>query len=162
MGSEAGCDAVASGDIELAVVTLPQNSHPKLHAKEIWHDPLMLMVRDDHPLVSEKKDISALQYYPAILPEKGTITRQIIEDALEPFQIRFNTVAETNYLETIRVLVSVGLGWSVLPLSMKNDNLSIINIEELKFMRNLGFVIHKNRTLSNAAVEFCTMLLGDR
>ncbi len=159
MNSEMGCEAVSSGDLELAVVTLPEKPLDKLVVSTIWDDPLMFMVSRDHSLAKKKNNINAFQEYPAILPEKGTVTRQLIESVLEPYGLSFNIGVETNYLETIRMLVSVGLGWSVLPLSMQNEELVSIEIRGVEFVRKLGIVTHRNRSLSRAAQVFYDMLL---
>jgi len=57
----------------------------------------------------------------------------------------------TNYLETIKMMVGVGLGWSVLPRSMLNEELLALKIHGIKLTRQLGIVRHQARTLSNAA-----------
>jgi DNA-binding transcriptional LysR family regulator len=160
MNSETGCEAVSTGDIELAVVTLPEKPFEKLVLSTIWHDPLMFMVSRDHPLTQRKKTISAFQEYPAILPEKGTVTRQLIEKVMDPYGLTLDIGVETNYLETIRMLVSVGLGWSVLPVSMQSEELVRIEIPGVEFIRKLGIVTHRNRSLSRAALAFQEMLMN--
>lgn len=161
MNSETGCEAVAAGDIELAVVTVPETPFDKLIVETIWDDPLMFMVSRNHPLVDTTKGIRKFEEYPAILPERGTVTRRMIEKVLEPFELSWKIGVETNYLETIRMLVSVGLGWSVLPLSMQSDELVCIEIQGVEFLRKLGMVTHRNRSLSTAARAFQEMLLSD-
>ena len=67
----------------------------------------------------------------------------------------------TNYLETIKMLVSVGLGWSVLPSSMTDDGtLVMLQVKGINMRRTLGVVRHEKRTLSNAARELIAMLLN--
>lgn len=59
---------------------------------------------------------------------------------------------ETNSLETIRMLVSVGLGWSVLPLeSMLQEGLVCRPLPGVRFFRELGLVTRRNRNLCRAA-----------
>jgi len=61
-----------------------------------------------------------------------------------------NVQMSTNYIETLKMLVSSGFGWSLLPHTMLDE--SIVAIEtDLILERKLGTVIHKKRTLSNAA-----------
>ena len=84
----------------------------------------------------------------AILPERGTYTRALVEGAFgKPVRVRM----ATNYLETIKMLVSVGLGWSVLPRSLISEELRAVEIDGLAIQRELGVVWHARRTLSNAA-----------
>ena len=65
----------------------------------------------------------------------------------------------TNYLETIRMMASVGLGWTVLPRSMRDDSLAAIALEDLSIERTLGCIHHRGRSLSRAARAFSDTLL---
>ena len=65
------------------------------------------------------------------------------------FEIK--TTLSTNYLETIKMLVSVGLGWSILPHTMLGKDFVTLKLPRLQLQRNLGVVWHPKRTLSNAA-----------
>jgi DNA-binding transcriptional LysR family regulator len=66
---------------------------------------------------------------------------------------------QTNYLETIKMLVSVGLGWSVLPCHMLADDDTIrVQIPNIDISRKLGAVWHSSRTLSNAAKQLLAQL----
>ena len=49
------------------------------------------------------------------------------------------------------MLVSVGIGWSLLPNTMLDMSISKLSVEELSLQRSLGIVYHQERTLSNAA-----------
>ena len=153
MDSEEACRAVSHGDLELGVVTLPLAPPPELQIRIVWPDPLDFIVYPDHPLISKPSPISPAQLceYPAILPAPGTYTREIIERAFRPYGLHIPIRMGTNYLETIKMMVSVGLGWSVLPRSMLSDDLRVLTISELHLSRRLGAAWHGGRTLSNAA-----------
>lgn len=56
----------------------------------------------------------------------------------------------TNYLETIKMMVAVGLGWSILPRTMLDGDLVELAIAGLQMERTLGVVWHTGHTLSNA------------
>ena len=64
----------------------------------------------------------------------------------------------TNYLETLKMLVGIGLGWSVLPESMLDDTLVRLNVPRLRLHRELGLVWHERRTLSGAAQALMRLL----
>ena len=66
----------------------------------------------------------------------------------------------TNYLETIHMLVGVGLGWSVLPKSMQGKLKEVEVAETLPadLSRDLGVVVNPRRVLSNAANAFMETL----
>ena len=163
LDSELACEQVEQGELELAVVTLPQSGNPKLLTTPVWPDPLVIVVPAGHPLTQHNKgpapvDPIALADHAAVLPARETITRQILEAALDPFQIPINVSLETNYLETIRMMVSVGLGWSVLPVAMTDDDVQALDISGVVMHRTLGIVQQQTRTLSRAATSFVSLL----
>ncbi len=152
LDSETGCRLVEKGDLELAVVTLPIKTPDALLSTPVWDDPLMIMVAADHPLTAcPVADCATLADHPAILPAAGTYTRALIDRAMKPHHLSPMIRLETNYLETIRSMVSIGMGWSTLPLTMLDARLRVIDVPEMKMKRQLGFIRHQGRTLSNAA-----------
>ena len=158
MDSEAGCAAVAAGTRELAVVALPWTPVNNLVVQPIWDDPLMVTTHCEHPLAKAEEVLPHLPLYPLIQPEKGTVTRRLIEAPFEEMGLELKIGVETNSLETIRMLVSVGLGWSVLPLSMLQEGLVCRPLPGVRFFRELGLVTRRNRNLCRAAQVFREML----
>lgn len=159
MDSEEACNAVVHGELELGIVTLPLSPDRVLALQPIWHDPLVIVARCDHPLMSVKKlNVQKLAEHSAILPATGTFTREVLERTLQPFNIELNVGMSTNYLETIKMLVSVGLGWSVLPESMLDKDVCQVKIKQLQMERSLGIVSHVERTLSNPARALMRLL----
>jgi DNA-binding transcriptional LysR family regulator len=159
MDSEEACRAVEHGDLELGIVTLPLQASSILQTKIIWPDPMSVIVGKSHPLAHNKQlTLKQLAEHKAVLPARGTFTREIIEQAFVKHQVDVNINLSTNYLETIKMLVSVGLGWSVLPESMLSKDIKAIPAQGLKLKRELGMVWHKARTLSNAAQALHTQL----
>jgi DNA-binding transcriptional LysR family regulator len=59
-------------------------------------------------------------------------------------------------------MVSIGLGWSVLPKTLLDENLCGLTLIGQKLSRNLGVVSHRERSLSNAAKVFLQLLLTER
>lgn len=156
LDSEAACSAVERGDIELAVVTLPGRVDPGLVAETLWLDTLGFVVGADHPLATQATVAPAdLQTTPAILPAATTFTRRIVAAALRPYGVEPRVALETNYLETIKMMVSVGLGWSVLPQTMLgSSDVCMIAPDGIALERNLGLVQQAGRTLNSAAAAF--------
>ena len=165
MDSELACHDVANGTLELAVVTLPDEADVNLVTELIWPDPLVIVTAPDHPLANTMSEPASspkvLSKHAAVLPSVGTVTRKILFDAIRPFDIKLVTALETNYLETIKMMVSVGLGWSALPSSMIDDSIVDVPIKGLRMQRQLGAVQLKNRTLGRAASAFVQMLKHD-
>lgn len=65
---------------------------------------------------------------------------------------------ETNHLETIKMLISVGLGWTALPSTMLDDEIVVLDVYNKPLHRTLGVVWHSSRTLSNSAGELIKLL----
>lgn len=160
MDSEEACHAIEHGDLELGIVTLPLEPAKVLHTYKVWPDPLDIVVNQSHPMASLKKITPKhLANYSAILPTRGTYTRQIFEHTMRKHKLELKVGLSTNYLETIKMMVSVGLGWSVLPRSMLNEELKTLSIEGITLERELGIVWHSGHTLSNAAKAMSAMLI---
>jgi DNA-binding transcriptional LysR family regulator len=159
MDSEEACHAIEHGELEMGIVTLPLEPAKVLHTYEVWPDPLDIVVNQSHPLaLVEKVTTIHLAEHSAILPTRGTYTRQIFEHTMSKHKLELKVGLSTNYLETIKMMVSVGLGWSVLPRSMLNKELKTLNIENIKLERQLGVVLHSGHTLSNAAKAMSALL----
>ncbi|OGI46812.1 MAG: LysR family transcriptional regulator [Candidatus Muproteobacteria bacterium RBG_16_65_34] len=163
MDSEKACAAVAQGEIELAIVTLPPAPLPALRVTRIWDDPLEIVVSPAHPLANRAElQAKALLDYPAILPGPGTYTREIILKALGPLRERIQIGMATNYLEVLKMLAAIGLGWSALPRSMIDESLKVVQIKKMVIRRSLGLVTHAGRTLSNAAQAMIAVVQESR
>jgi len=162
MDSENACQAIEKGNYELGVVTLPLSKSDRLKLTPLWNDPLTIAVAPDHPLVkiAEGKTITLNQLakHNAILPAIGTYTRTVIEKPIVQKHGSLEVILETNYLETIRMMVAIGLGWSALPRAMLDDSLVEISVKGLKIERTLGIVQHSGRSLSNAGKAFIELL----
>jgi len=159
MDSEDACVAIANNELELAIVTLPEDADDKLDCEAVWIDDLVVVMADDHELASlQEIDPSRLLQHAAILPSIGTFTRKIINSLFASNKDQINIVLETNYLETIKVMVSANLGWSILPQSMVDSSLTSHHLSGLDVHRPLGIVTRKKRTLSLSSIAMIELL----
>ncbi|HAD45784.1 MAG: LysR family transcriptional regulator [Alloalcanivorax venustensis] len=157
--SEEAWEAVLHGDLEMGVVTLPPQPDPRLHSQAVWQDPLVFMAAPEHPLARlDRVTLETLTGYSAILPSPVTFTRRIVESLFEEQALTLNISMSTNYLETIHMMVSIGLGWSVLPETMLDDSVVRLNVDTALPVRRLGVVTHPGRSRSNAAGAFLDIL----
>ena len=156
--SEKAYEQVLHGETEVAVITLALDSHRNINSKRIWRDPLQFVCANDHPLAKLQQPVlDDLAKYPIILPGLNTYTGRIIQNLFQQQGIPLKSTMSTNYLETISTMVEIGLGWSVLPETLVRD-LCVIPFDQVSIARELGYIHHTNRSLSNAAVEFLTLL----
>lgn len=158
--SEAACRAVANGDRELAVITLPEPAHPVLLQHHVWDDPMAVFAASAHPLANrDRPDIAELGAHAALLPPVDSTTYALIETELGRFNIDLAPRMTSHYLETLRMLAGVGIGWTVLPLAMQDHGLQRIAFDGLNIGRRLGVVQHPRRSLSNAARALFNLLI---
>jgi len=149
--SEQACLAVERGDIEFAVITLPDQPPKSLFKQTVWQDPLSIVVGRQHPLAAAGHiDLAQLAEYPAVLPAEETETHQIIRREFQRLNLEMQVQMQTNNLETLKMLAAAGLGWSLLPTGMLDNKLVALDIS-LGLQRELGLVFHRQRSLSNAA-----------
>lgn len=157
--SEKAHDAVLQGNIELAVITLALDESPAIDAVTLWNDPLCFVAGHEHPLASQEavtlKELAACEN---VLPGMDTYTGQIVQRLFEKKRLRLDTLMATNYLETIKMMVNVGIGWSVLPKTMLDDSLLALPVEGTQLSRQLGYIVHRNHSRSNAASAFIKLL----
>lgn len=159
MDSEEAYEQVTSGKIELGLVTLDPTGSSPLKRQPVWQDELVVTVAPTHPLaIFDSASLSTLSQFTAILPGLNTYTGQIIKSLFQQHSLKLDISMSTNYLETIKMMVSIGLGWSVLPHTMIDNSLTALEFSDLKLQRTLGYVFHQNRSLSNAASAFAEAL----
>ena len=162
MDSEEAYEQVTHGRIELGVVTLDPTGNSPLTSQAVWQDNLVVTVAPGHALMRvDKPDLTTLSQYRAILPGLNTYTGQIIKTLFQQYKLKLDISMSTNYLETLKMMVSIGLGWSVLPETMIDNHVRTLDIADLNLHRTLGYVHHHNRSLSNAANAFVAALKAE-
>lgn len=149
--SEQAHEQVLNGDLELAFLTLPPLGDERLKYIPMWEDSLVFVAAPFHPLAQQAElTLQDLIQYPSLLPSAQTYTSQITLAEFEKQGLKPKISMSNNPLESIRMLVSIGLGWSVLPKTLLNHDLKRLNIA-LEMNRQLGMVWHPGRTQSKAA-----------
>ena len=153
--SEVAHELVRRGEVELAVVTLNPEGDQRLLSWAVWDDPLVFVANEP----SDAESLEDLAQKPCVLPGLSTYTGKIVTQRFAKQGIVLTPAMSTNYLETIGMLVQVGLGWSVLPRSM-SSGLFEMNIDCEPMSRTLGVVTHPDRATSSAAAAFVDVLLN--
>jgi DNA-binding transcriptional LysR family regulator len=151
MDSEQAAALILKGNIELALITLPDSIKKPLTTIPVWADPMKCVVAKDHVLAKQKMVTrKQLTSHGVLIQSHSTHTRDIIDDALK-LDSNIKVIMESNYLETIKAMIQNGLGWGVLPESMIDGSLHKLNIKGLKMERHLGILLHASKTLSSPA-----------
>ncbi len=151
MDSEQAAELILKGNIELALITLPDNIDNHLTTIPVWTDTMYCVVAKDHVLAKQKQvTIKQLSDHGVLLQAQSTHTRDIIDQALK-LKTNIKIIMESNYLETIKAMIQNGLGWGALPESMIDSSLHRLKIKGVKMERHLGVLLHASRTLSSPA-----------
>ena len=152
LDSEQAYTALATGDIELAIATLAPDDSGQLASFPLWRDPLDFMVAVDHPLAGGTgTELAELAAFEAVLPGLDTFTGQLVARCFNDAALDLQVSMTTNYLETLRMMAAVGLGWTVLPRHMRDDSLTCLAVTDIHLERTLGYVHHRQRSPSRAA-----------
>lgn len=150
MESEQAFDALETREAELAFVTLNDRLVERFDIHHRWEDPMRFVCAPDHPLARfEHCDLQDLAEHQAILPSPSTATYQGVSQLFLQEGIPLNAQMPTNYLETVKMMTTVGLGWSILPLTMVDEQLEVLPLAQSP-TRYLGAVGLRNRQLSAA------------
>ena len=171
LDSEQVCEQVAQGQLELGVITLAPDAPAPLQQFTVWQDRLLICTAPDHPLALARQadggipgdalpaiSLLELSAHRAILPGLTTYTGQIIKRLFQAADLPLDVGMSTHYLETIKMMVSIGLGWSVLPTTLIDSSLRPFSITGHQLHRDLGCVRHERRSLSNAGRAFIEQL----
>ncbi len=163
LDSEEAYQGVLDGSLEIAVVTLAPHPDPQLEVVPVWIDRLDFVCAADHPLAARGRlALHELCEFDAVLPGPLTFTRGLIEARFAAAGLRLPVALSTNYLETLKMMTSIGLGWSLLPERLVAGELHALTIDHPPIHRPLGYIVHRSRTLSNAARAMLALLESAR
>ncbi|HUH37389.1 MAG TPA: LysR family transcriptional regulator [Spongiibacteraceae bacterium] len=159
LDSEQAYSQVLQGQRDLGVITLAPDNQPPLEQFVVWRDELVIAVAPGHPLAAKDPiDLATLSAHRAILPGLNTYTGQIITHLFQQHDLPLEAAMSTHYLESLKMLVSIGLGWGVLPRTLLDDSVRDLTLRGQSLGRELGCVFHRDRHLSNAAAAFIALL----
>jgi DNA-binding transcriptional LysR family regulator len=163
LDSEVAYEEILHGRVELAVITLAPETALPVQAVPVWNDPLDFVAAPEHPLARDKTIfLPDVARHPAVFPGGNTFTHHIVRRMFEAEGLMPNIAMSTNYMETIKMMVSIGIAWSVLPRTMLDDSVVRLPLQDIQLSRQLGYILHTERTLSNAAKAFMALLDAQR
>lgn len=153
---------ILAGDGDLGVTTLEQSVEPLQH-HDIWLDHLLVVVAPEHPLAGKQApSMEDLAAYPAILPDARFTTGRVVRElfARRGVPLLLDQDLGTEYLETIKALVSIGDSWSVLPQTMLDERFLVhLPVRGIQLQRRLVCIHHRDRSMHRAARAFLEVLL---
>jgi len=153
--SESAYPLLKDNDADIAFVTIPEAFKPGFMTHLVWDDPMSFICANNHPLAQlthvSPKDLAA---HNAILPSKTTLTYSVVEHIFKEQDLALKANIPTNYLETMKMMADVGMGWSVLPNTMIDENLAVLPIKIPSLSRKLGAISYRRKHLGKAASAF--------
>lgn len=159
LDSEHAYHEILIGRFDIAIITLAREQDPRIHSTELWQDQLQFVAAPTHALAAlENLRLADLSPHQAIMPDINTYTTRMIKDLFDREQQPLDITMATNHLDTIKMMLSIGLGWGVLPSSIIDDQLKILDVSHPPLIRPLGCIYHQQRSLNNAARVFLELL----
>lgn len=142
----------------------PPIRYPELAKEKYLLDELMFVVAPSHRLADQESvPVQEIVGEVFILREKGSGTREIMEEELARLGISLKKAMELGSTEAIKQAVAANLGVSIISkyaitLEIMMGRLCAAHIPELNLKRQLYVVWHKEKILSRAAQAFCALL----
>jgi DNA-binding transcriptional LysR family regulator len=159
LDSEHAYEDVAQGRFDLALVTLAPEPDTRLAQRQLWQDELRFVCGAKHVLAQRKSlTLRELSKHPAILPDAATYTTTLIRRLFDKQDLPLNAGMVANHLDTVKMLVSVGMGWGVLPERLLDKQVKVLPLKHAPLLRPLGVIYHRQRNLSAAAQRFLAQL----
>lgn len=151
--------------LTFGLVEAPVN-HPEMRSEAVMEDELMLILPDGHPLLKYGEvPLDEALKYPYVLREKGSGTRQVMEEALRENGIssQMEIVMELGSTGAVKSAVESGLGLSILsPTSVKHEvKLGVLHtrrIAGIRFTRQFYSIYLSSTILPISAITFMSFL----
>ncbi len=163
LDSEQAYHEILQGRFDLAIITLALEQDTRLQSHQLWHDQLHFVAAPTHPLATQQNlQLADLSLHPAVMPDTNTYTTQLISKLFESQAVTLDIGMVSNHLDTIKMLLSIGLGWGVLPQRIIDSELVALDVMHKPIMRPLGCIHHNQRSLNNAAKMFLQSLQQEK
>lgn len=159
LDSEHAYNEILLGRFDIAIITLALEQEARINSNLLWQDQLRFVASPTHPLAAQPNlRLADLSPHQAIMPDINTYTTRLIKDMFDREGQSLDITMVTNHLDTIKMMLSVGLGWGVLPERIIDNHLSILQVDCPQILRPMGFIYHNQRSLNNAARMFVELL----
>ncbi len=141
---------LASGDYDMILVQLPIRGDAM--PIRLFREPLQVVVARDHPFAGRdriRREELRGQTVMALGPAFGL--RQQVIDLCETLGARLRADYEGNSLDSIRLMVGMGMGIAFLPalyirseIGLDDRDVAIVPLEGPRILRSIGLVVRKH------------------
>jgi DNA-binding transcriptional LysR family regulator len=167
-GSRAVASAVAGGELDLGIVTLPveREAAAELLVVPLVDDELVLMVPGSGGVgagLRGKREFrwKELKGVPVVAFEAGTAVRGVIDEASAAAGVELNVVMELRSIESIKRMVGAGIGVGfVSRFALGGGGEAGLTCREGRLRRGLAIVRRRDRVPGAAAAVFERELLA--
>lgn len=145
-------------EVDFALVSvLPDNL--QVNRIELMKNKLYLIGKNSGDQGDVSMHLKSLSKIPLIFREKGSATRQAMEDYMLSNKIEKRSFIELTSNEAVKQAVLSGLGYSIMPLiGIKNEllikDLSIVKVKGLPIITNWNLIWLKGKELSPIARSY--------
>jgi DNA-binding transcriptional LysR family regulator len=160
------CEVVDSGDADLGIVSYAKETDTL--AAIAWRsEPMVVVCHPGRRLARENAiDLKAIAGESFVAFESGLAIRSEIDRALARAHAEVNVALEFDNIETIKRAIEIDAGFSILPEpSVRREialgSLSKIAIKGQPLVRPLGIVHRRDRSLSELAAQFVSLLKAE-
>lgn len=158
-------ELVLENKVDFGLVSFPRAT--KILGTIPWQaEPMRLVCSAEHALASETEISAArLKEFDMIGFERGLVLRQAIDQCLKAAGISVLTTMEFDNCDSIVRAIQANRGLGIVPEAAvrretANGTLRVIACREIQMVRPLGIIFRKRGTLSRAAIDFGSLLLG--
>ena len=135
-------------------------SHESIAIERLWDEELVIIVPPSHPFATMKEvPLGQIKDQPFILCEKGSGTRQIVDNLVKRKGILLRAVMEIGDNEAQKSVVAAGLGISIISShvarrDVEEGRLKVLRVTDEKLYRTFFAIHHKNKYITNTIKNF--------
>jgi molybdate transport repressor ModE-like protein len=154
---------VSRGDVDLGIVAYP-SKRPQILITPFREDRLVLICAPQHLFAQfQRISIKKLHGEKFVGFERDVATRRALDRVFRHHNVKVNYVMEVDNVETIKRVVEIGSGVSIVPepatvQEVKSETLKAIQVADETLMRPLGIISKRGRRFTPAAQEFIDFL----
>ncbi len=158
---------VIRGDMDLGIVAYP-SKRPQILVTPFREDRLVLVCAPQHPFAEfHRLSIKRLNGEKFVGFERDVPTRRALDRIFRRHGIKVQYVMEVDNIETIKRVVEIGSGISIVPepsitQEVKAETLKAIQFTDEVVARPLGIISKRARRFTPAVQEFIDFLQGKR
>jgi len=152
-------DCIRNNELDIALIINRKVEDPDFIVKCLSIEPMHFITAPDHPLANKVISPQDLSKTCLILTEPGCSYRATIENMLANSNVTSRSRMEVNSIESIKQLVMLGLGISMLPhftfeKELQNSQLAIAEYQLPAPQYMTQLIYHKSKWLSPALHTF--------